>query len=266
MNDAPDQALLALLPDERLDEVNEQIRLIQKKQGLTFGTDAYLLAAYVRPAKNSVAVDLGSGTGIIPLLLAARDKVGVIHAVEIQSTFAELIERNAALNGLSERILHRCADVRDLKPADFGGEVDLVISNPPYMQVNSGKRNLRDEKYIARHEVHGTVADFCAAAGRLLRYGGRFVTVLRPDRLTDQLVAMRQAGLEPKRMTFVHADAESEPCMVLTEAVKGGAPSLRMTPPLLLYLPRTDEVQSRILTPSAQAVYETCRLFYEVYF
>ena len=250
---------VSLCSDERLDEVNEHIRLIQKKQGLTFGTDAYLLAAYVRSSPRARAVDLGSGTGIIPLLLTARGKVASVTAVEIQPAFSELIARNAALNGYADRITPLCRDLRELKPQDTGGEVDLVLSNPPYMRCDTGKRNEHDEKYLARHEVCGNIADFCAAAGRLLRYGGRFVCVWRPDRLTDLLQGMHRAALEPKRMTFVHADAEAEPCMVLTEAVKGGAPSLRISPPLLLYKPRVAGQSTRVLTEAAQRIYDDCR-------
>ncbi len=257
-----EQFPLSLFPDERLDTVNEQLRLIQKKQGLTFGTDAYLLAAYIRPMPNGRAIDLGSGTGILPLLLAAKNKIKTIDAVEIQPVFAELIERNAALNGFEDRIRAIPADVRELTAAELGGEADLVLSNPPYMRCDSGKRNERDEKYIARHEVCGGIEDFCAAAGRLLRYGGRFVSVWRPDRLIDLTEALRRAGLEPKRMTLVHADAESEPCMVLTEAVKGASPSLRISRPLLLYEPQASNEKSRTLTPMAEELYHTCRLFY----
>ncbi len=254
---------VSLLPDERIDRINEQISLIQKKHGLTFGTDAFLLAAFVRPVPQARAVDLGSGTGVLPLLLAARNKAATITAVEIQPSFAELIARNAALNGYAERIIPLCADVRALSCQMLGGrEVDLVISNPPYMRCDSGKRNDNDEKYIARHEVCGNIADFCEAASRILRYGGRFVTVWRPDRLTEMLDAMHRFALEPKRMTFVHADGDAEPCAVLTEAVKGAAPALRVSPPLLLYQKREPCDSRRALTPEAQAVYDTCRLFY----
>lgn len=259
---APEEVDVRLEPDERIDVVNEQIRLIQKKQGLTFGTDAFLLSAYVRPLSRATAVDLGSGTGIIPLLLCSRQKAKKIYAVEIQPAFAELIERNVALNGLSDRILPLCADARELRPEDIGGEVDLVIANPPYMRTDSGKRNRCDEKYIARHEVYGSIQDFCRSAGRLLRHGGRFISVWRPDRLSELMSALQEASLEPKRMTFVHADASSEPCMVLTEAVKGAAPSLRVSPPLLLYLPHQTGEKRRTLTKEAQAVYDECKLFY----
>lgn len=247
-----------LLDGERLDEVNENLRLIQKTRGLTFGTDAFLLAAYIRPQAKATAVELGGGTGIVSLLLAARKKIKHVTAVEIQPAFAELIERNAKLNGLEATVSARCASVCNITAADFGGEVDLVLSNPPYMKCNAGKRNLEDEKYIARHEVCGRIDDFCAAAGRLLRHGGRFVCVWRPDRFSELFSALHAAHLEPKRMTFVHADAHAEPCMVLLEAVKFGAPAMRVTPPLLLYREQTKGETKRTLTPEAQKIYDEC--------
>lgn len=258
-----DQPGIALMPDESLDHINERLCLIRKKNGLTFGTDAYLLSAFVRPMAGARAVDLGSGTGILPLLLLAREKVGEVTALEIQESFVDLIGRNAAINGLSDRIHPLHGDVRTLSCRDLGGkEVDLVVSNPPYMRCDSGKPNEHEEKYIARHEVFGGIGDFCAAAGRILRWGGRFVTVWRPDRLTELLAALHDAALEPKRMVMVYADAGSEPCAVLTEAVKGASPSLRLSPPLLLYCKREAGEVARTLTPEAQSVYDSCRLFY----
>ena len=247
-----------LLPDERLDEVNEQLRLIQKKKGLTFGTDAFLLAAYVKSSPRSRAVELGGGTGIVSLLLAARNKLKSITAVEIQESFASLIERNAELNGLSEKLSALCSDVRALTPQMLGGEVDLVLSNPPYMRTDSGKRNVEDEKYIARHEVCGGISDFCASASKILRFGGKFVCVWRPDRLGELFSALAGAGLEPKRMTMVHADLDAEPCMVLLESVKGGAPAMRISPPLILYEPRQEGENSRCLTEKSKKIYDTC--------
>ena len=252
-------SLPKLLPDERIDQVNEQLSLIQKKNGLTFGTDAYLLAAFIRSHPKATAVELGGGTGIISLLLAARKKVASVTAVEVQPAFAELIGRNAEWNSLSDAVRPLCADLREITASTFGKEVDLVFSNPPYMKCDTGKRNEADEKYIARHEVCGGIADFCNAGARLLRYGGRFVCVWRPDRLTELLNALHDARLEPKRMTFVHADASSEPCMVLTEAVKGGSPSLYISPPLLLYLPMEEGETVRKLTPAAEEIYNTCQ-------
>ena len=256
-----EEQLTSMLPPlaefERLDTVNEQIRLIQNKNGLTFGTDAFLLAAYVRSMSHAHAVELGGGTGIVSLLLLAKNKVERVSVAEVQPNFAQLIERNADLNGFADRLNTICCDVRTLTPKQIGSEVPLVFANPPYMKCSTGKRNEADEKYIARHEVCGTITDFCDCAGRLLKHGGKFVCVWRPDRLTDLLRAMEHAKLEPKRMIFVHADENAEPCSVLIEAIKGGAPSMRIAPPLFLYTPK-DHSTNRALTVRAQKIYDTC--------
>ena len=179
-----------LRTNETLDEVNEQLRLIQRTDGLRYGTDAYLLAAYVRPAASARAVDLGSGTGIIPLLCLAKNKYAHAYAIEVQEEFADIIDRNAALNGYADRLTPLCKDLRDLSPADLGGEVNIVTANPPYMKTDAGKRNESDAKYIARHEVKGSVDDFCTAAARLLKHGGSFYVVWRPDRLCELMVSL----------------------------------------------------------------------------
>ena len=220
--------------DERLDKVNENISLIQKKNGLTFGSDAYLLYAYMKAKKNAVAADLGSGTGIISLLSLAKKKYSFVYAVEVQEAFAHLIERNAKENQLDHSLQVVCTDVRKLSVKDLGRELDVVFSNPPYMTTDSGFQNRDSEKFIARHEVHGTIFDFCLSASKLLKYGGSFYVVYRPDRLVDLLVALRGASLEPKRMTYVYADSEHSPSLVLIEAKKGGAAGLFLTKPLLL--------------------------------
>lgn len=250
--------LPSLAPDERIDEVNEHIRLIQKKDGLTYGTDAFLLSAFAPTHPRARAVDLGSGTGIIPLLLTAKRKVREVFAVELQPAFCDLIARNAALNDATEHIHPLCKDVRELSPDDVGGEVDLVLSNPPYMTVDSGKRNLSDAKYIARHETAGGIADFCAAAARLLRYGGKFLTVWRPDRLAELFSALHAAGLAPKRIVFVHSDQYSEPSMILLESVRGGAPAMRVSRPLLLSLPLQEGERTRRSTEDALEIYRSC--------
>lgn len=241
---------------ERIDEVNEKLRLIQKKDGLTFGTDAFLLAAYMKPQKNAIAVELGCGTGIISLLAAARERFAFIHAFEIQPEFSELTERNISMNFLSDRIACKCRDVRDLTARDTGGEVDVVFSNPPYMRTDSGKRNEADMKYIARHEVCGDIGDFCATARKLLKHGGKFYCVWRPDRLTELISALRENNLEPKTMTFVHADECSAPSMLLLCAKKGAAPSLNISAPLILHSTQ-DKNGSRPLSERAQKIYDT---------
>ena len=249
--------MVELLPGERLDRVNERLSLIRKTDGLTFGTDAYLLAAFMSPMSRGQAAELGTGTGIISLLCAARERFARIRALEIQEDFACLAQRNVQLNGLEERITVHRADVREVRPDELGGELDVVFANPPYMRSGSGKRNVSDRKYIARHEVCGTVVDFCGAAGRLLKHGGKFYCVWRPDRLSELMEALRESRLEPKRMVFVHGDEEAEPSMVLTCSVKGGAPGMRILPPLILHSVASRFEKKRALSRRAEAIYRT---------
>ncbi|MBR5011601.1 MAG: methyltransferase, partial [Clostridia bacterium] len=208
--------------DERLDEVNENLKIIQKKNGLTFGTDAYMLAAFMRPEKKALAAEFGSGTGIISLLCAARQRFAHIDAYEIQSEFAQLGQRNIDLNQMQDRITQYQSDIRDI-PTDRNGTYDIVFSNPPYMKSGHGERCAHDMKTIARHEEAGGIADFCAAAARLLKYGGKFYCVFRPDRLIDLVASMRAHKLEPKRMTFIQSDALAAPSIVLVEAKLGAS-------------------------------------------
>ena len=247
-----------LLEGERLDRVNENLTLIQKKNGLTFGTDAYLLAAFIRSQKSARAAELGGGTGIISLLCASKNKFKEIYTAEVQEEFAELCTRNAELNHMENIVKPICADVRDLRSDDLGGELDAVFSNPPYMRVDSGRRNEHDAKFIARHEVCGSIGDFCAAASRLLKFGGLFYCVYRPDRMTELITALRANNLEAKRITFVCADTATPPSMMLTEAKKGGSPGLRITKNLFLHECDNDKSTHRSQTPEAKRIYDTC--------
>lgn len=243
---------------ESLTVVNENISLIQSKRGLTFGTDAYLLAAFIKRQSSAYALEFGGGTGIISLLCASRGKLGRVECIEIQESFADIIVRNAELNGLSDRVIARCADIRELKVSDIGREADVVLANPPYMRTDSGRRNDNEEKYIARHEVCGTVSDFCASAGRLLKHGGLFYCVWRPDRLADLICAMRDNSLEPKELCFVHANTKTAPSIVLVRAKKGASPSCTVLPPLFL----NEDGDASTLTERARKIYEVCD-FYE---
>lgn len=245
---------LILSENEELTVVNENIKLIQRKNGLTFGTDAFLLAAYIKAQRNGAAVELGGGTGIISLLCASREKFKTVYCVEIQEDFADIISRNAELNLFDKKVISLYRDVRELKSSDIGFEVDAVFSNPPYMKADSGKRNEHDEKFIARHEVCGGIYDFCAAARRLLKHGGYFYCVWRPDRLTDLICAMRDNSLEPKEMCFVHANTMSAPSMVLVKAKKGAAAGVSVCEPLFLNL----DSNPKELTQRAKKIYEEC--------
>ena len=217
--------------NERIDYVNDKLSLIQKIDGLTFGTDALLLAGYIN-GKHKSGVEIGGGSGIISMLLLTREKVGAVDCIEVQEEYATLIGRNAELKSLSDRLTPVCSDVREYKP---GEECDIVFTNPPYMKSTSGAHNERTAKTVARHEIFGDIRDFCHAGARLLKFGGTFAVVYRPDRLIDLIAAMRGEGVEPKRMTFVHADTDSEPSMVLIEGKKGGKSGLLLTKPLIIY-------------------------------
>ena len=225
---------------ERSDYVNDSLKLIQNTDGLTFGTDALLLAGYIS-GKKGRGCELGAGSGIISMLLAVREKIREADALEIQEKYAELCKRNFEQNGLSERLHAQHADVRAF---GISGAYDTVYTNPPYMKADSGFPNEKDEKNIARHEIEGDIYDFCRAAKRLLRFGGSFYAVYRPDRLTDLIHAMRECRLEPKRATFVHADTESESSMVLIEARSGGRSGMKLTCPFIIYSDKTHKEYS----------------------
>ena len=216
---------------ERCDYVNDKLKLIQETDGLTFGTDALLLAGYIS-GKYDRGCEIGSGSGIISMLLVTREKLRSCIALEVQEEYASLTKKNVNLNGLGDKILTVNADARDYRP---DGEFDIVYSNPPYMKTTSGKSNLLEKKNIARHEICGDIYDFCKSARKMLKYGGIFAAVYRTDRLVDLISAMRENKLEPKRITFVHADTESEPSMALVEAKAGGKCGLLVTKPFIIY-------------------------------
>lgn len=241
-----------LAADERLCEVNENLCLIQKKNALAFGTDAFLLSAFLRAAPEARAVELGCGNGIVSLLAATRGRFSHITAVEIQREMAELAERNVALNALAARVTVREGDVRALRSADLGGEVEAVFANPPYMKTDSGFASPHAAKQTARHETEGGIAEFAAAAARCLKYGGVFYAVYRPDRLSTLFAALSQNKLAPKRMLFVHDHPAAAPAMVLMEARLGGGEGLAVLPPLFLH----EKAGDTALSPRAREIYD----------
>ncbi len=231
---------------ETLTTVNDGIELIQNPTGLTFGTDALLLAAFVRRAPQAIAAEFGSGSGIVSMLLATRRKLKKIYALEIQPYYADLTRRNLLHNHLDTVVEAVCGDARR-----FSYACDVVFTNPPYMKVESGKRNEDDGKFAARHEVNGDIDDFCRAAAQNLKYGGDFYVVYRPDRTIDLLSAMRNAGMEPKRLCFVHADCHHKPCLLLAAGKRGGKAGCDVMRPLFLCHPDGTP------TPDALHIYET---------
>lgn len=240
------------MTEEYFTEINEDLRIIQRRGGLAFGTDAYLLAAFARGSADWSAAELGGGSGVVSLLCAQRRKFRRILCAEIQPALVDLIGRNAALNGLSGTVVPLCADVRDLSVRDTGGELDAVFSNPPYFRSGTGKTSDSPEKRAARQEENGTVRDFCAAAAGLLRWGGLFTVVYRPERMAELFCSLRAAGLEPKRIVFVHPAADAPPSLLLAEAKKGAGEGLVFARPLIVY---RDSGRS-VFTDDMQKVYD----------
>ena len=226
---------------ERLDEINESLKIIQRKRGLTFGTDAYLLGAFMKSSPKGVAADFGCGTGVISLLCAARRKFSHIYAFELQREFAELTQRNIELNNLDTCMSVTNIDVRDITQKHTNGQIDAVFTNPPYMKCGSGLENPDDEKNIARRELNGTIYDFCVSAGRVLKSGGAFYAVHRPERLVDLICAMRQASIEPKIIVNIYPTSSSKPSLVLVEGKKDASSSVILTRPLIIYKDGTRE-------------------------
>ena len=218
--------------ETRMNEMG-RLTLTESRDALCLGTDALLLAAYIKKNASANAVELGAGSGAISLLVAKRGKFKKITAVEIQPELAELCQKNVSDNGLFDTVNTVCADVRSLKNAEYAG-TGVVFANPPYMKNDAGKVSPSNFRQASRHEVFGGVKEFCACAGKLLKTGGRFYVVYRPDRLESLIVSLAEFGFTPKRMTFVSSDEYHEPSVVLTEAVKDAKESLFITPPLFL--------------------------------
>lgn len=218
------------LNNETITKVNNDIMLIQNPNGLTFGTDALLLAGFIKRSPSSNAAEFGSGSGIISLLLAKQNKLNHIDAIEIQPEYHSITSRNILLNKLSEKITAINSDIRDIN-----GTYDVIFSNPPYMKTGNGKRNEDNGKYIARHEVCGDISEFCNAASRTLKFGGIFYCVYRPDRMADLICAMRNSGIEPKRIIFVYPSLLHKPSLMLVEGKKGAGVGITITKPLIIY-------------------------------
>jgi len=211
--------------------VNDNITIAEPVNGQRFGTDALLLAAYAKKTPKSTAVEIGTGSGIVALLCAGRRKFAHIDAVEVQPALAELCARNIERNGMEAHVSAYCADARAFcRLPERAGAYDAALFNPPYMRVGDGYRSDDAGRDASRRELHGDIFELCSAVSRLLRTGGVFYSVYRPDRLADLICALRDASLEPKRMTFVCDTAGHPPCLVLVESRKGSGVAMYLTP------------------------------------
>ncbi|GHV44964.1 hypothetical protein FACS189492_2030 [Clostridia bacterium] len=227
-----------ILPGERVDDLQipledgRSLRVIQNPEYFCFGVDAVLLANFATVPKQARIADLGCGCGVVGLLIAAKTEAKQVDGVEIQRSVADMARRSVALNGLDRKITVTCADLKGFGQA---AAYDVVTCNPPYKEARGGL--VSPNKYVAaaRNEIFCTVADVAAASARLLKPGGRLNLIHRPERLVDVVCALRAAGIEPKRVRFVHPHADKAATMVLIEGARGGKPKLKTEPPLFIY-------------------------------
>lgn len=211
------------------------IRLVQPEDNFRLGTDSVLVADFLTLPRQAQIADLGTGSGAIGLMLCARDETCQVTGIEIQSRACEIARQNIALNHLEHRFTVLQADLRQIRSRLPANRFDCVIANPPYFPVGSGKACQEEALAIARTELCCTLADVCSAAGWLLRYGGSFAIVHRPERLCDLVWQMRANQIEPKRIRFVRHTSNSPVCLVLLEGRSGARPGLTYTPDLIQF-------------------------------
>ncbi len=226
----------SLLPDETLDDLRlGGLKIIQKRAGYRFSLDPVLLCAFARLYSAEQAVDLGTGSGVIPLVMARRSEAARIVGLEIQQEMAQRAQRSVGLNGLQGRVEIVQGDLRHVRQLLPGQSFAAVLSNPPFRMTGSGRQAPLAERAAARHELAGGLGDFLAAAAFLLNNGGRFYIVYLAERLAELLEGMRARRLEPKRLRCVHARPGDKARMVLVEGRKGGRPGLTVEAPLFVY-------------------------------
>ena len=227
---------ITLKENEKIEDLQcKGLKIIQNKKWFCFGMDAVLLTNYCDIKNNSKVVDLGTGTGIIPILLSGKRNYSKAYGLEIQPEVAEMAKRSVKLNDLQEKIEILNIDLKNSLDYLVPNSFDAVISNPPYKLNNSGIINPEDKKAISRHEIKATLEDVILIASQLLKQYGRFYMVHRPDRLADIMCLLRKYRLEPKQIRFVHPRAAAKPNMVLIRSSKNGNPELKFDAPLYIY-------------------------------
>ena len=242
-----------LLKDgERLDDLHRDgLKIIQHPGYFTFGMDAVLLSSFALVHKNETHMDLCCGNGVIPILLAAKNKGTSYAGAEINEKLANMAARSVMLNCLEDKVRIYNADIRAMDSLGLRDNFDVVTANPPYMAPDTGAKNENYALAIARHEILCNLDDVASAAAKLLRYGGRFYMVHRPGRLADIIAALRKHSLEPKILRLVQPKAEAPPNTLLIMASKSGKPHLDVKPPLIVY------------DSSGQYTEEIHRIYYE---
>jgi len=229
---------------------NGKVTVRQERAGYRFSIDAVILAHHVRPKPGERVVDLGTGCGIVPLIVSYRHPATHIFGIEIQEELADIAKDNVRDNGMQEtvRIVHR--DMQTIQPAMFQGPVDIVVSNPPFRKAESGRINPNRQRAVARHEINVTLQDVVKAAGDILKTTGRFVLVYTSERLPELVQNMRSSRIEPKNVRFIHSRMDSEAKLMIIVGIKQGRPGLKVGPPIVIYNEDgsyTEEVEAMFL-------------------
>ena len=225
-----------LKPEERLDDLQiKGYEIIQSPGRFCFGMDAVLLSSYAKVRKRELALDLGTGTGILPILLEAKNEGEHYTGLEIQEESADMARRSVSHNGLEDKIDIVTGDIKEASGIFGAASFHVITTNPPYMIGEHGLKNENEALYIARHEALCTLDDILRESARLLKPKGRFYMVHRPFRLPEILAKMSAYGIEPKRMRLVYPHIDKEPNMVLLEGLRGGRLRMQVEPPLIVY-------------------------------
>ncbi|MDE6052930.1 MAG: tRNA1(Val) (adenine(37)-N6)-methyltransferase [Lachnospiraceae bacterium] len=225
-----------LKENERIDDLQRNgYQIIQNPEKFCFGMDAVLLSGFVRVKAGAEVLDMGTGTGIIPLLVEAKTQAMHISAIEIQEESADMARRSVRLNELENKIDIVTGDLREADQFFNAASFDVITCNPPYMIGQHGLTNPEAPKAIARHEILCTLEDVVRTAAKLLKPGGYFCMVHRPFRLAEIITVMTEYKLEPKRMKLVYPYIDKEPNMVLIEGCRGGKPRMTVEKPLIVY-------------------------------
>ena len=227
---------MKLKPNERIDDLNRcGYKIIQNTDKFCFGIDAVLLSGFAKASKGDKVVDLGTGTGILHILMEAKTEADSFIAIDIQPESVEMANRSIIMNNQQDKIKIVEGDIKTAS-TDLGvGMYDVVTTNPPYMNNSHGLVNPNEAKAIARHEIKCSLEDVVREASRLLKVGGKLYMVHRPFRLIEIINMCTKYKLEPKRMRFVHPYVDKEPNMVLIEATKGGKSMIKIEKPLVVY-------------------------------
>ncbi|QNO14901.1 tRNA1(Val) (adenine(37)-N6)-methyltransferase [Alkalicella caledoniensis] len=226
---------IKLLPGERIDELQRNgLRIIQNKKVFSFTMDSVLLSAFVSLTKGDKVVDLGTGTGVLPLLIVGRKQVKEVIGIEIQDLLADMSKRSVELNNINNIQIIK-TDLKRIHEKLGHEQYDVVVSNPPYMIPKTGEISTLDAKAVARHEISCNLEDVIFEASKLVKYGGKFAMVHRPERIVDICYLMRHYKLEPKRIRLVQSRPDSTPRILLIEGIKGGKPGLITLPTLIIY-------------------------------